>query len=60
MNRQREIPAKIAKPTAAGKQSYRTPVLAAHGNLRTLAQAKGSSNNDGSGKPRTKAGGPAA
>ena len=60
MNRQRETTAKTATPPAAGKQPYRTPVLTAHGNLRALAQAKGSSNNDGSGKPRTKAGGPGA
>lgn len=60
MARQHKMIAKTDKRQATAKRSYRKPVLTAHGNLRQLANAKGSTSNDGSGKPRTKAGGPAA
>ena len=42
---------------ATPKRPYRAPTLKVHGNLGKLTAAKGSTNNDGSGKPSTKAGG---
>jgi hypothetical protein len=39
---------------ASVKRPYRTPELKVHGDFRQLTAAKGSSFNDGSGKPRTK------
>lgn len=42
------------------KRPYRAPVLKVHGDFRTLTAAKGGADNDGSGKPRTKASGPGA
>jgi hypothetical protein len=47
-------------PRHPKKRPYRTPVLTVHGDFRTLAMAKPGPNNDGTGKPRTKAGGNAA
>ena len=40
------------------KQPYRPPTLKVHGDFRKLTAAKGGGSNDGSGKPRTKSGGP--
>jgi hypothetical protein len=60
MARQHKMITKTDKRPATVKRAYRRPVLTAHGNLRRLANAKGSTGNDGAGKPRTKAGGPAA
>ena len=60
MARPHKMITKTDKPQATVKRAYRKPVLTAHGNLRRLANAKGSSSNDGAGKPRTKAGGPGA
>jgi hypothetical protein len=51
---------KSPAPRPPKKRPYRTPVLTVHGDFRTLAMAKPGSNNDGSGKPRTKAGGTSA
>jgi hypothetical protein len=39
---------------APGKRLYRTPRLKVHGDLRKITAAKGGSNYDGSGKPRTR------
>jgi hypothetical protein len=36
------------------KRPYRAPVLKVHGNFSKLTNAKGSTNNDGQGKPSTK------
>ena len=48
------------EPQHKKRKPYRTPRLTTHGDLRTLAKAKGSTNNDGGGgKPNSKAGGPA-
>ena len=60
MARPHKMITKTNKRQATVKRAYQKPVLTAHGNLRRLANAKGSTSNDGSGKPRTKAGGPAA
>lgn len=43
--------------TVPPKRPYRTPILKVHGDFRKLTAAKGGTNNDGSGKPNTKAGG---
>jgi hypothetical protein len=40
------------------KRPYRTPSLKIHGDFRKLTSAKGGTNNDGSGKPRTKSSNP--
>ena len=47
-------------PPAPAKRAYRAPVLKVHGDLAKLTAAKGGADNDGSGKPRTKASGPGA
>ncbi len=60
MARQQKMITKTDKRQATVKRAYRRPVLTAHGNLRRLANAKGGPGNDGSGKPRTKAGGAGA
>ena len=39
---------------AASKRPYRTPSLKVHGDFRKLTASKGGTNNDGTGKPRTK------
>jgi hypothetical protein len=39
------------------KKPYRAPTLKVHGDFRTLTAAKGGVDNDGGGKPRTKASG---
>ena len=39
---------------AAGKKPYRAPRLTVYGDLRTITKAKGGTNNDGGGQPRTK------
>ncbi len=39
------------------KKPYRPPRITVYGNLRRLTLAKGGTQNDGGGKPRTKAGG---
>jgi hypothetical protein len=38
------------------KQPYRAPALRTYGDLKTLTQAKGGSNNDGMGQPKTRMG----
>lgn len=40
------------------RKPYRPPRLAVYGDLRHLTLAKGSTNNDGTGKPATKLSGP--
>jgi hypothetical protein len=45
---------------APAKRPYRAPTLKVHGNFGKLTAAKGSTNNDGSGKPNTKLSGPPA
>lgn len=46
------------KPTTKPpKKPYRAPRVTVYGTLRQLAGAKGGVQNDGGGKPRTKAGG---
>ena len=40
------------------KKQYRPPRLVRYGDLQRLTGAKGGSNADGQGKPRTRAGGP--
>lgn len=42
------------------KRPYRAPILKVHGDFRKLTAAKGGTNNDGTGKPNTKTGGPQA
>lgn len=41
-------------PKPAARKPYRKPTLIVHGNLKTLTEAKGGINLDGSGKPRTR------
>jgi hypothetical protein len=48
---------RTADRPAAPKRPYRAPTLKIHGNLGKLTAAKGGTNNDGSGKPNTKASG---
>ncbi len=36
------------------KRTYRTPSLKVHGDFRKLTATKNGTNNDGTGKPRTK------
>ena len=43
-------------PAPAGKRPYSTPMLTVHGDLRTLTAAKGGTNTDNNGKPKTKLG----
>jgi hypothetical protein len=45
---------KKAPAPEPGKRPYRAPVLAIHGDLRKMTQGKGGSQNDGSGKPKTR------
>jgi hypothetical protein len=40
--------------SAAAKRPYRAPALKIHGDFRKLTAAKGGTNADGAGKPRTK------
>jgi hypothetical protein len=40
--------------TPSRKRPYRTPKLVVHGDLKTLTQSKGSTNNDGASKPKTR------
>lgn len=47
-------------PHKQTKKPYRSPRLVVHGDLRRLTMAKGGTNNDGAGKPRTKSGGASA
>lgn len=47
-------------PRNQTKKPYRSPRLVVHGDLRRLTMAKGGTNNDGGGKPRTKSGGASA
>jgi hypothetical protein len=44
---------KAARP-ASPKRAYRTPSLKIHGDFRKVTASKGGTNNDGTGKPRTK------
>jgi hypothetical protein len=46
--------------TAKAKRPYRTPVLKIHGDFRKLTAAKGGTDNDGPGKPKTKLSNPNA
>ena len=41
-------------PRASVKRPYRAPALKVHGDFRKLTAAKGGTNADGSGKPKTK------
>ena len=47
-------------PPASAKRPYRAPVLKVHGDFRKLTAAKGGGAADGTGKPKTKSGGPSA
>jgi hypothetical protein len=47
-------------PPVPAKRPYRAPVLKVLGDFRKLTAAKGGVDNDGGGKPRTKASGPGA
>lgn len=44
---------KPAQP-ASPKRTYRKPLLTIHGDFRKVTASKGGTNNDGTGKPRTK------
>ena len=39
---------------AAPKRAYRSPALKVHGDFRKVTASKSGTNNDGTGKPRTK------
>ena len=45
---------------APAKRPYRAPVLKVYGDFRKLTAAKGSTSNDGGGKPATKLSGSGA
>lgn len=45
---------------APAKRPYRAPVLKVHGDFGKLTAVKGGVNNDGGGKPNTKASGASA
>jgi hypothetical protein len=48
---------RTAKPVLV-KRTYRSPELKVHGDFRKLTADKAGINSDGSGKPKTKTGGP--
>jgi hypothetical protein len=41
-------------PKRTTKRPYRAPTLTTHGDLRTMTLAKGGSNGDGGGAPKTR------
>jgi hypothetical protein len=43
-----------AAPPATPKRAYRKPSLKIHGDFRKVTASKGGTNNDGTGKPRTR------
>jgi hypothetical protein len=47
---------KTGRQASPKRRAYRVPKLKTHGDLRRVVRAKGGSQSDGAGKPKTKAG----